>query len=100
MRPAIFIGASVSLGLLFALQEWVYSRAMGSHLGTPIFFESWGVHFFLWGTLCWLLWKLLRPQVQNAGVLSILAAFLPLSIVVSIFEEMVFLLLFPGLPIT
>jgi hypothetical protein len=100
MRPAIFISASVSLGLLFALQEWVYSRAMGSHLGTPIFFESWGVHFLLWGTLCWLLWRFLRPQVQHASILSMLAIFLPVSVVVSVFEEMLFLLIFPGLPIT
>lgn len=49
MNPVIFIGASVCLGFLFALQEWVFSHRMGSHFGTAIFFEVWGLHFFLWG---------------------------------------------------
>jgi two-component system, LytTR family, sensor kinase len=99
MNPVIFIGASVLLGLLFALQEWFTLRRMGSHARAGIFFESWGIHFLLWGILCWLLWRFLRKQVQSAGLVSILAAFLPLSIVVSVVEEMVWVYLFPGLPL-
>ena len=65
MNPVIFIGTAVCLGFLFALQEWVFSRRMGSHWGTSIFFEVWGLHFFLWGTICWLLWRLLKDLVQR-----------------------------------
>jgi two-component system LytT family sensor kinase len=99
MNPVIFIGTAVCLGFLFALQEWVFSRRMGSHLGTAIFFEVWGLHFFLWGTICWLLWRLLRDSVQTAGVARMLLFFLPLSIVVSVIEEMLFVLSFPNVPL-
>ena len=99
MNPVIFIGASVCLGFLFALQEWVFSHRMGSHFGTAIFFEVWGLHFFLWGTICWLLWRLLRDSVQTASVTKMLLFFLPLSIVISVIEEMLFVLSFPNVPI-
>ena len=99
MNPVIFISASVLLGLLFALQEWVTLRRMGSHARAGIFFESWGTHFLLWGVLCWLLWRFLRKQVQSAGLVSMLAFFLPLSIVVSVAEEMIWVYLFPSLPL-
>jgi two-component system LytT family sensor kinase len=99
MNPVIFIGASVCLGFLFALQEWVFSQRMGSHFGTAIFFEVWGLHFFLWGTICWLLWRLLRDSVQTASVTKMLLFFLPLSIVISVIEEMLFVLSFPNVPI-
>ena len=99
MNPVIFIGASVCLGFLFALQEWVFSHRMGSHFGTAIFFEVWGLHFFLWGTICWLLWRLLRDSVQTASVTKMLLFFLPLSIVISVIKEMLFVLSFPNVPI-
>ncbi len=99
MNPAIFIGTVVCLGFLFALQEWVFSRRMGSHWGATIFFEVWGLHFFLWGTICWLLWRLLRDSVQRATVAVMLLCFLPLSIVISVIEEMLFVLSFPDVPI-
>jgi two-component system LytT family sensor kinase len=99
MNPVIFISASVLLGILFALQEWVAWLQMGSHARAPIFFESWGIHFLLWGTLCWLLWRFLRKQVQSAGIKMMLTVFLPLSIVVSVAEEMIWVYLFPSLPL-
>ena len=99
MNPVIFISASVFLGILFALQEWVTLRKMGSHAGAPIFFESWGMHFLLWGILCWLLWRFLRSHVQSASMKTMLTVFLPLSIVVSVAEEMIWVYLFPGLPL-
>ena len=99
MNPAIFISASVLLGTLFALQEWVTLRQMGSHAPPSIFFESWGTHFLLWGILCWLLWRFLRKQVQSANLKTMLAVFLPLSIIVSVGEEMIWVYLFPSVPI-
>jgi two-component system LytT family sensor kinase len=99
MNPVIFIGTAVCLGFLFALQEWVFSRRMGSHWGAIIFFEVWGLHFFLWGTICWLLWRLFRDSVQKASIARMLLFFLPLSVVVSVVEEMLFVLSFPGIPI-
>ncbi len=99
MNPAIFISASVLLGVLFGLQEWFSLRHLGYHVRASIFLESWGFQFFLWGTISWLLWRLLGPQIQEAGIATILAAFLPLSILVSAAEEMIWVLAFPSLPL-
>jgi len=98
MNPIIFIGASVCLGLLFAAQEWVYSLRLGMHWGAKVFFKSWGFQFLLFGTICWLLWRLFRNQIQRANVVSMLALFLPCSIVIGVFEEMISALIFPDLP--
>src|SRR6516225_2111105 len=67
MNPAIFISASVLLGVLFGFQEWFSLRHLGYLESPTIFLESWGFQFFLWGTISWLLWRLIGPQVQNAG---------------------------------
>jgi two-component system, LytTR family, sensor kinase len=99
MNPAIFISASVLLGVLFGLQEWYSLRHLGYHVSATIFLESWGFQFFLWGTISWLLWRLFGPQVQEAGVSTILAGFLPLSVLVSAAEEMIWVLAFPSLPL-
>jgi two-component system, LytTR family, sensor kinase len=99
MNPAIFISVSVLLGILFGLQEWFSLRHLGYHVGATIFLESWGFQFFLWGTISWLLWRLLGPQVQRAGIATILVGFLPLSILVSAAEEMIWVLAFPSLPL-
>ena len=99
MNPAIFISASVVLGVLFGFQEWLSLRHLGYPESPTIFLESWGFLFFLWGLISWLLWRLLGPQVQNAGMTTILAGFLPLSILVSAAEEMIWVLAFPSLPL-
>lgn len=99
MSPAIFISASVLLGILFGFQEWFSVRHMGYHAGVPIFLECWAFQFFLWGAISWLLWRLLGPQVQQAGTIAIIAGFLPLSIVVSAAEEMIWVWAFPGMPL-
>ncbi len=99
MKPAIFISASIAVGLLFAFQEWVSLRHIGYHARAPIFFESWGFQFWAWGTLSWMLWRFLRRQVQSASIITTLVFFLPLSVIVSLAQQMTFVLLFPNLPL-
>ncbi len=99
MKPQVFISASVFLGLLFAFQEWVSMRHMGYRLRAPIFFESWGYQFLAWGTFSWLLWYFLRPLIHTASIRSTLGFFLPLSIVVSLSQQMLYVFLFPNLPL-
>ena len=99
MRPPIFIGGSVLLGILFASQEWVSFRQLGYHVGAGIVFETWGFHFFIWGVICWSLWRLLETQIQSASIGFMITRFLPLSIAISIVEEMISVLLFPSLPL-
>jgi len=99
MNPAIFIASSVLVGILFAFQEWISLRHMGYHMAAPIFFESWGFQFLVWGTLCWLLWRLLGSRIQKAGAVTILGIFVPLSIVTSLAQQMLFVLIFQSLPL-
>ena len=99
MNPAIFIASSVLVGILFAFQEWISLRHMGYHMAAPIFFESWGFQFLVWGTLSWFLWRILGARIQRAGVFTILTIFLPLSIATSLGQQMLFVLIFHNLPL-
>jgi two-component system, LytTR family, sensor kinase len=99
MHPVLFIGGAVLLGALFALQEWISSRFWNYHVHLVLLLEAWGVQYFLWGAMCWLIWWKLRPQIDQANLRTMLALFLPLSIAVSIFEEVLWILVFPKLPL-
>jgi two-component system LytT family sensor kinase len=99
MNPAIFITSSVLVGLLFAFQEWLSLRHMGYHMHALIFFESWGFQFLVWGTLCWILWRFLGPFIQRARITTFLLAFVPLSVVTSLAQQMLFVFLFRNLPL-
>jgi signal transduction histidine kinase len=99
MHPAVFISASVLLGLLFALQEWVSSLRMGSHFSMLVIISAWGFHFFLWGAILWCFWAFFENQIQSGSLKTILIGFLPLSIVISVLEEMAFLFVFVNLPL-
>jgi len=99
MHPVIFLGGSVLLGALFALQEWISSRFWNYHVHLGLLLEAWGVQYFLWGVLCWLLWWKLRPQINSVNVRRMLTIVFPLSIVVSVVEEMIWIMVFPKLPL-
>ena len=99
MHPAIFVSASVLLGTLFALQEWITVHLWSYHIGLRILFAAWWVQYFLWGVLCWLLWRWCGPWIQRANVLCIFTQVLPLSIVTSVVEEMIWVACFPQLPL-
>jgi signal transduction histidine kinase len=98
MHPAIFISGAVLLGFLFALQEWISSRFWNYHINLRLLLSAWGVQYLLWGVLCWLVWWQLRPQINNATLRTILTFFLPLSIIISVLEEMIWIMVFPQLP--
>ncbi len=101
LHPVVFVGAFTSLGLLFALQEWVSIHSWNSHI--PITFKllmaAWGVHYFLLGAICWVLWRLLGHYIQKATLFQMGTCVLPLSLAVSVFEEMIWVAVFPQLPI-
>jgi hypothetical protein len=98
MHPAIFISSSVLLGGLFALQEWAGMLVWGYRIPVSLALEAWAVQFFLWGVVSWLLWRWWGPQIQRASVTRIVLQVLPLSVVVSIAVEMVWVFCFPNLP--
>jgi hypothetical protein len=99
MHPAIFISASVLLGLLFALQEWMSMRLWSYQMVFSLLLPAWGLQYFLWGALCWLLWRWLGRHIQQASIGWMITRVLPLSIVVSIVEEMIWVLFFPSVPL-
>jgi len=99
MHPAVFISTSVLLGLLFALQEWVSTHRMGAHFSIVTILSAWAFHFFLWGTILWCTWGLFQKQIQTGSMRTMLLGFLPLSMAMSVLEEMAFLFVFVNLPL-
>lgn len=99
MHPAIFISGSTLLGLIFAAQEWENMRHAGYALGPAIVFETWGVQYFLWGVICWVLWRMSRRFIQKMSVLHMITVAFPLSIAIVWIEEMIWVFLFPHLPL-
>jgi hypothetical protein len=100
MHPVIFIGGATVLGVLFALQEWLDTRFWNYHIKLSLLANAWGVQYFLWGVLCWVMWFTLRGKINSATWRTILFLFVPLSIVVSVTEEIIWVLLFPNLPLS
>ena len=98
MNPLVFISGSVLVGLLFAFQEWYSIHKMGYHIQALIFFESWGFQFLVWGSICWTFWRFLKVRIQRAGLLSSLTLYLPLSIVTSLGQQMLYVFVFHDLP--
>ena len=99
MHPAIFIPAWGLLGALFAVQEWLAMRMWGSYrvpLIIPL--EALSVYYLLWGVFCWILWWWFGAQLQRAGAVAILTRVLPLSILASILQEMIWVACFPNIP--
>ncbi len=99
MHPVVFIGSSVLLGVLFALQEWLTMRRWSYSIRPSILLEAWGMQYFLWGVICWLLWWWLGKRLQQASLMWIVTRVIPLSIAASIVEEMIWVLCFPDLPL-
>lgn len=99
-HPAVFIGGFVCLGFLFALQSWVSARtwSYGYKISLPLLLEAWGAQYLIWGVLCWLLWFWLGQRLQQEGLAWILTRILPLSLLISVGEEMIWVLCFPDWP--
>jgi len=98
-HPAVFIGVSVCIGLLFALQEWVYSLRMAVHVPMSVAMLAWFFYYFSWGFLVWATWAIFENQIRNGSLKVMLLGFLPLSMVLSVLEEMAFALVFVNLPV-
>jgi len=99
MHPAVFIGGSVLLGVLFALQEWMGMRLWSYHVPLLLELEAWGLQYLLLGVICWIVWWRLGERIQQASLPWIVTRGLPLSLVAAVLEEMVWVLCFPNLPL-
>ena len=99
MHPLICIPTFVMVGQLFALQSWINLRVWGYHVNSAILFGAWGAQYFIWGTLCWLMWRFLPHLISKANLFQIFTRILPLSLAFPIIEELIWVLLFPNLPL-
>jgi two-component system, LytTR family, sensor kinase len=99
MNPVFFLGVAALLAAVFALQEWVEVRQMSRHISFTLLLAAWGVQYLLWGLICWILWRLLGKRLQTVSWFWALVTVLPLSILLSVLEEMVWVLCFPNLPL-
>lgn len=100
MRPAVFLAVWLALGALFAVQEYIYAQSWNYHHFTflPILL-AWEGHFLAWGIICQLIWWKLRDRIQQASLKCILIQVVPLSIFVSVLEEVIWVACFPNVPI-
>lgn len=99
MHPAIFVSASVLLGIFFALQEWMSLRLWSSYpIPMITLLEAWGAYYLIWGVLCRFLWWWMGERIQQDRMVSIVLRLLPLSILFSVVQEMIWVACFPNLP--
>lgn len=75
------------------MRSWGYQ---GGHFVKIL--TAWAAHFFFWGLICQGMWWKLRGPIRNAGLKYILIRLVPLSLVVSVLEEALWLACFPGIP--
>jgi hypothetical protein len=99
LYPVVFVAAFVGVGTLFAAQEWLNIAHAGYKISAGEVFESWDAQYLIWGVICWILWKLFRPFIQNAGVFRMLAIGLPVSVAACFLEETIWVSLFPWIPV-
>lgn len=99
MHPVVFVAIFTAVGTLFAAQEWLNIAHAGYNIGAAEVFESWGAQYFLWGVICRVLWMRFRPFIQNAGVGRMLLVGVPVSVATCLLEEMIWVSLFPKIPV-
>src|SRR3954469_15401954 len=99
MHPALYIPGFMLVGELFALQSWVNLRHWGYHVNSAILFGAWGTQFLIWGVLCWLMWYFWPHLVAKSTFGETLTRVVPLSLAFPVIEEMIWVLVFPNLPL-
>jgi two-component system, LytTR family, sensor kinase len=94
MRPLIFLPCWVALGVLFGVQEYMDATMSGwkGPLWAPVL--GCAIEFLLWGLIFLGMWFFLRVDIHSASPRRMLLQYLPLSILVGILEEVVFVAIF------
>jgi len=97
MRFLPFLGSFLAVALLFALQQWLNARIWypKTRLNPALIIAAWELQYFLWGLICWALWRWHGEKLRRAGWRYLLFAMGPLSVVLGIGVEMVLVASFP-----
>jgi hypothetical protein len=89
----------VLLGALFAFQEYMTWRDTRYRMSYLTLLVPWVLEFLLWGIFSQLLWWKFHPFIKRATTKSILIWFVPVSIVVSVLEQAIWVACQPQIPI-
>jgi len=87
MHPVVFLSGWLVLAALFALQEWLHGRSWNYNIPFGKIYLLWAIQFLLWGIISWIIWWRLGDWIQRATLKPILTRVVPLSILVSVLEE-------------
>jgi two-component system LytT family sensor kinase len=94
MQPLVFLSGWVVLALLFGLQEYVMESLWGMKIPLWVPLVGWVVEFLLLGLTFLGMWRFLRASIQSASTRQMILLYLPLSILVGVVEEMVWVAIF------
>ena len=94
-----FIGSFLAVALLFAVQQWLNARIWypKTHINPFRLIAAWEMQYFLWGVICWNLWRWHGEKLRRAGWRYLLFVMGPLSVVLGIGVEMALVGIFPQL---
>jgi two-component system, LytTR family, sensor kinase len=94
MRPLVFLSGWVALGILFGFQEHAEMSLDAWKVPLWIPFAACTLEFLLWGLTFLCMWHFLRASIQTASARQMLLQYLPLSVLVGIVEEVLYILIF------
>ncbi len=94
MRPVVFLSGWVALGILFGFQESVEMSVDSYTLPLWVPLSAWTLDFVLWGLTFLCMWRFLRVSIQTASTRQMLLQYLPLSVLVGILEEALYITIF------
>ena len=99
MRFFPFLGSFMAVGLLFAVQQYLNARIWypKTHISPLRLISAWEVQYFLWGVICWTLWRWHGETLRRAGWRYLLFVMGPLSVALGIGVEMALVEIFPQL---
>ena len=94
MRPMVFLSGWVVLGILFGSQEYVDMSLEAYKLPLWVPLAAWTLDFVLWGLTFLCMWRFLRVSIQTASARQMLLQYLPLSVLVGILVELLYITIF------
>jgi two-component system LytT family sensor kinase len=94
MRPLVFLSGWLALGMLFGFQEHVEMSLDAWKVPLWMPFAACALQFLLWGLTFLGMWHFLRERIQTATTRQMLVQYLPLSVLVGVLEEVLYITIF------
>ena len=100
MHPLVFAAAWSLLGVLFSVQDWAEIHRLNVQLHFLRILWAWEVMYLIWAAFLWILVRLCGKWLLQVQILHALIYLLPLSIALTVLEEMLWLICFPQYPVS